>query len=86
VYTGCELVVVVLDVTILELVRIVVKVEIPTEVLRVGNEIVVDDISKLVVDTTSLEDGLADVVVVWLVTEVEVTPTVLEDAGALGFR
>jgi len=64
VYTGCELVVVVLDVTILELVRIVVKVEIPTEVLRVGDEIVVDDISKLVVDTTSLEDGLADVVVV----------------------
>ena len=63
-YTGCELVVVVLDVTILELVRIVVKVEIPTEVLRVGDEIVVDDISKLVVDTTSLEDGLADVVVV----------------------
>jgi len=64
VYTGCELVVVVLDVTILELVRIVVKVEIPTEVLRVGDEIVVDDISKLVVDTTLLEDGLADVVVV----------------------
>ena len=63
-YTGCELVVVVLDVTILELVRIVVKVEIPTEVLRVGDEIVVDDISKLVVDTTLLEDGLADVVVV----------------------
>ena len=63
-YTGCELVVVVLVVTILELVRIVVKVEIPTEVLRVGDEIVVDDISKLVVDTTLLEDGLADVVVV----------------------